>query len=101
MSAALDRCRAFAVELEALRRGEVTIEALSERHPSTADEDFEEVLSSLCHWVADADVRAADPDYRTMQESEFDRLVALVRAGRMTEAAGVTFLGGSADFGAA
>lgn len=33
------------------------------------------------HWLADADIRACDPEYRRMQEAEMERLIELVASG--------------------
>jgi hypothetical protein len=81
----------FAHELEALRRGELAIEALWERHADRFP-DFEDVLASVQHWVADGDIRARDEDYRLMQESAFDQLLSHLRAGRVDEAKDISFL---------
>ncbi len=85
----------FANELEALRRGEQTIEALWERY-ADRDPDFEEVLAYVAHWVADDDIRVDDEEYRRMQETEFDLLLSHLRSGRMTEAKKISFLAPSA-----
>jgi hypothetical protein len=89
----LEGCLVFAGELEALRRGELPIETLWKRHASDSDMDFQEVLGFVEHWVADDDIRADDPDYRRTQETEFDRLLALLRSGQIDEAKHITFLG--------
>ena len=89
-----DRATIFAEELEAVRAGRAPIAKLWSQYVSQADSSqFEEILSFVEHYVADADIRAKDSQYREMQEREFDRLLAHLRAGRISEAKRVTFLG--------
>jgi len=80
----------FANELQDLREGRVQIEVLWNRYLDLGD--FETILSFVQHYVADADIRAKDSTYRAMQEESFDRLLELLRAGRIREAKRVTFL---------
>jgi len=50
------------------------------------------------HWLADADIRSRDPDYRRMQEAEMERLIQLVSSGApSSELRRVSFLSKSRD----
>lgn len=52
------------------------------------------VYHGLQHFLADADIRAKDSGYRTMQEREMLKLIRLLNAGADANAlAKITFLG--------
>lgn len=86
------RAATFANELEAVRAGRAQISGLWSKYVDQPDSShFEEILSFVNHYVSDDDIRAKDPQYREMQEREFDRLLAHLRAGRIAEARRVTF----------
>ena len=52
----------------------------------------------LQHFLADADIRAKDSDYRAMQEREMQKLIRLLLTGANGSAlAKITFLGVSSE----
>ena len=52
----------------------------------------------LAHFLADADIRAKDAEYREMQERELERLIRLLLEGEPPEELRrITFLGRSKD----
>jgi hypothetical protein len=52
-----------------------------------------DLIAGVWHYLADADIRARDAEYREMQELEMQRLIRHLRAGRLAEAQRITFLG--------
>ena len=55
------------------------------------------VLVNLQHYLADEDIRQRDSVYRQMQESELDRLIALLRSAAPSDAlAEIGFLSATA-----
>jgi hypothetical protein len=42
--------------------------------------EIEAVMSNLCHYFADADIRMRDEKYKFMQESEMKKLISLLRS---------------------
>ena len=52
-----------------------------------------DLIAGVWHYLADADIRARDAEYRKMQELEMYRLIRHLRAGRLAEAQRITFLG--------
>lgn len=54
------------------------------------------IWPNLEHYLADLDIRERDPGYLTMQDTEMQKLVRLLRAGApVMDLANVTFLGHS------
>ena len=53
---------------------------------------LEELFGNLHHYIADADIRATDPGYRELQDSEMTKLISRLRSGEIAEANRVTFL---------
>ena len=52
----------------------------------------------LQHFFVDADIRAKDSSYRTMQEGEMQKLIFLLKSGANEHAlANITFLGVSGE----
>ncbi len=57
---------------------------------------LEHIWDGLEHFLADADIRAKDDDYREMQEQELDRLIELLQQGASKEQLRrISFLGRS------
>jgi hypothetical protein len=54
---------------------------------------LEELFGNLHHYIADADIRAKDPVYRELQDSEMTILISRLRSGDIAKANQVTFLG--------
>jgi hypothetical protein len=54
---------------------------------------LEELFGNLHHYIADADIRAKDPGYRKLQDSEMTKLITRLRTGELARANRVTFLG--------
>ncbi len=54
---------------------------------------LKELSGNLHHYIADAEIRARDPGYRELQDSEMSKLIARLRAGEIAKANQVTFLG--------
>ncbi len=58
----------------------------------------ESCFHGLQHFLADADIRARDGSYKTMQENEMRRLIGLLKSGADSiMLATVTFLGSSGE----
>ena len=54
------------------------------------------VWDNLEHYLADADIRSRDADYRATQDAELTKLIRLLRErGSVTALGAITFLGGS------
>jgi len=49
--------------------------------PSNQGDLLESCLHGLQHFLSDDDIRAKDPGYREMQETEMRKLIALLRSG--------------------
>jgi hypothetical protein len=74
--------------------GVLTAEEFRLRHPT--QDQTGSVLEVLClveHYLADADIRSKDFDYRSMQEAEMKKLISALRSGRLNDAAKIHFLG--------
>jgi hypothetical protein len=71
----------LAERLDALRRGRISCESFRMEHDELfAQLDLEAVFVNLQHYLADEDIRQRDSVYRQMQESELDRLIALLQS---------------------
>jgi len=57
--------------------------------------ELEPVLVNVEHYLADADIRARDERYRTMQDAEMARLISALRSGDLAAACQISFLGRS------
>ena len=66
--------------------------------PTNFEGPAEASFHDLQHFLADADIRAKDSAYRTMQEGEMQRLIRLLKSGANAQAlAKITFLGVSSE----
>jgi len=54
------------------------------------------VMANVEHYLADADIRARDERYRTMQEAALASLISALRSGDIAAARRISFLGGPA-----
>jgi hypothetical protein len=71
----------LAERLDALRLGRISCESFRmEQDELFAHLDLEAVFVNPQHYLADEDIRQRDSVYRQMQESELDRLIALLRS---------------------
>lgn len=87
----------LADRLESVLAGTEDLAALL-RDPITFDPSLEHCWANLHHFLSDEDIRAKDPEYRTMQESEMRKLIGLLRSDASPEKLRyVTFLGRSRD----
>ena len=90
----------FADDLELLLSGRLLPEAFESRYRAHAkSQAFAELMDAVAHFLADADIRSRDTEYRAMQEDEMRRLISCLRAGRLDAARRVTFLRASRDGG--
>lgn len=68
--------------LEALLAGTLTDYELRAKYQNIDRSDVVEVVwENLEHYLADADIRAKDDQYRLMQDSEMVKLITLLRTG--------------------
>lgn len=85
----------LANKLEAVLAGSLPLESVL-ADPTNFQGSAEASFHGLQHFLADADIRAKDSAYRTMQESEMRRLIVLLKSGADAKAlAKITFLGAS------
>ncbi len=85
---------ALAQKLEAVLAGALALESVLE-DPTNFEGAARASFHGLQHFLADADIRAKDSAYRTMQESEMQRLIYLLKSGaNATELSKISFLGG-------
>jgi len=54
--------------------------------------ELENVCSHLDHYLSDADIRAKDAKYKTMQDTELAKLKALLERGDYARAREISFL---------
>lgn len=92
--------RVLADELEALLGEQLTAEEFEARYrvqyqAGVVPHALLDLIASVAHYLSDADIRARDAEYRQMQEREMRRLIDALRAGRLEEAARISFLGPS------
>ena len=72
----------LADDLESLLAGRVAADDLWSRWEDHLDSALlDAVGENLDHYLADADIRARDAEYRAMQDAEMRKLVILLRAG--------------------
>jgi hypothetical protein len=70
----------LAADLEALLEGALTEEDFRLRYQSGPTSTLVDAIwGNLEHYLADADVRARDPEYRAMQNAELLKLIRLLR----------------------
>jgi hypothetical protein len=84
----------LATDLEALLEGALAQEDFRRRYQAGPTSRVVDVIwGNLEHYLADADIRARDPDYRAMQNDELLRLIRLLREDApITQLQGVNFL---------
>ena len=85
----------LASDLEALLEGALTVEDFRSRYQSGPTSTVVDAIrGNLEHYLADADIRASDPEYRTMQNGELLNLIGLLREDApIVELRRVNFLG--------
>lgn len=87
----------LAPKLEAVLAGSRALERVLE-DPTNFEGAARASFHGLQHFLADADIRTNDSEYRAMQESEMQKLIRLLRSGADGSAlAKITFLGVSCD----
>jgi hypothetical protein len=90
-----DQRAMLAKELEAVLSGGVDLGSLL-KDPSMFREPMEHCFHGLHHFLADADIRAREPAYASMQISEMRKLISLLRSGASSQQLeSVHFLGPS------
>jgi hypothetical protein len=83
----------FADDLERLLSSRLTAEEFESRYRSGREAQvLGEFIGSISHYLADADIRAREPEYRAMQEREMRLLIGHLRAGRFDHARRIDFL---------
>ena len=84
----------LATDLEALLKGALTEEDFRLRYQSVPTSPFVDAIwGNLEHYLADADIRGRDPEYRVMQNGELLKLIQLLRADApMTQLQRINFL---------
>ena len=89
----------FADDLEVLREGRMSEDDFRAKHRESESVSVTTtVWPYLEHYLSDADIRARDEDYRTMQETELTKLISRLRAGAPdSELRQISFLGYSRD----
>jgi hypothetical protein len=82
--------------LELLLQGRLTPGEFRTRHPShRTSNELEPVIANIEHYLADADIRASDERYRTMQDATLASLISALRSGDIAAARRISFLGRS------
>lgn len=71
--------RRLAEKLEGVLSGTIDLNAVLHDAPSYG-ESMKHCYHGLQHYLADSDIRAKDPTYRSMQDSEMLKLIALLRS---------------------
>ena len=80
-------------DLEAFGAGKLAARDFRLRHPVTdVDQQLQEIMCSLEHYLADADVRERDAEYRHFQDGELRKLIGHLRDGHFEEATAIDFL---------
>ena len=83
----------LADNLQGLLDGSVTSDEFRAHHPIAGQTGpVEVVLCHVEHYLADADIRRRDSDYRAMQDAEMEKLISLLRSGRLNDATEINFL---------
>jgi hypothetical protein len=85
----------LADDLELLHQGSISEDTFRAKHDTPGGLTVTAVVwPYLEHFLCDGDIRATDAKYRTMQEYELAKLVALLRAGAPdSELCRIHFLG--------
>ena len=89
-----DEVNVFADDLESLRAGILSVGEFRAKYEWNATPAVARAIwSNLEHYLSDGDIRARDPAYRAMQDTELTKLVRLVRIGAPdSELTTITFL---------
>ena len=83
----------LAQKLEAVLAGSLALERVLE-DPANFDGEARAAYHGLQHFLADADIRAKDSAYLTMQEGEMLKLIHLLKSGAdATALSKISFLG--------
>ena len=87
----------LADQLEGVLAGTVDLQAVLE-DAMRFNGPLAHCYSNLFHFLSDADIRARDPAWRTMQESEMRKLMVLLRSeAPATKLGRISFLDASPD----
>ena len=85
-------------DLQGVLEGTLSPGEFRARNPIAGYErSLQTVLCLVEHYLADADIRSRDAGYRDMQDTEMRKLIAMLRSGRLDDAAKIHFLGYSAE----
>jgi hypothetical protein len=86
--------RRLATDLEAVLKGALTEEDFRLRYQSGPTSSLVDAIwGNLEHYLADADIRSRDPEYRAMQNGELLNLIRLLREDApMAQLQRITFL---------
>ena len=89
----------LADDLQRVLDGTLRLEYIMSPEQSLSYGDaIEDCYADLHHFLSDADIRAKDPWYKEMQESEMRKLILLLRnGGRPERIRKITFLSYSED----
>jgi hypothetical protein len=83
----------LAETLELLLQHKLTPGEFRTRHPiPEASDELAPVLTNIEHFLADADIRVRDHNYRAMQEAEMGKLISALRSGDVDTASKISFL---------
>ena len=86
----------LANDLQGVLDGSVTADEFRTRHPVAGQTGpLEAVLCHVEHYLSDADIRRRDSAYRAIQDAEMEKLISLLRSGRLNNATEIHFLGQS------
>lgn len=87
----------LAQKLEAVMAGTLSLQSVL-ADPANFKGSASAAFHGLQHFLADADIRETDSDYRAMQEQEMVKLIQLLNSGADTKVLGkITFLGASGE----
>lgn len=90
---AMATAKSLAQKLEAVLAGSHALECVL-KDPANFEGPAKAAFHGLQHFLADADVRAKDSAYRTMQEEEMLKLIRLLKSGAdATALSRISFLG--------
>jgi hypothetical protein len=86
----------LAGDLQGVLDGTLSPGQFRARNPIAGHElHLEAVLCRVEHYFADADIRGRDSEYRDMQDADMRKLIAMLRSGRLDDAARIDFFGNS------
>jgi hypothetical protein len=87
------RPAALADSLEALLAGRLTPEEFRRAYPfRAASGETEQILANIEHFLSDADIRARNPRYKSMQEGALEQVIVALRSGDIDAAGRISLL---------